>query len=144
VAASGLPAYYVDGYRRLLDPSAAPAFDRLLPANLTLQRTAVREIDSHSAPGDRVYVWGWIPWIYTLSNRAPAGRFVALDSAYYVEPSAQRALLGDLQAHPPTALIVETPTTPEALLDFLERHHYQHAVTNNVNLWVLQVSGTSR
>jgi hypothetical protein len=144
VAASGLPAYYVDGYRRLLDPSAAPAFDRLLPANLTLQRTAVSEIDSHSAQGDRVYVWGWIPWIYTLSNRAPAGRYVALDSAYYVEPSAQATLLHDLEAHPPAVLIVETRTTPEALLDFLGRHHYQHAASEGVDLWVLQVSGASR
>ena len=139
-----LPAYYVDGYHRLLDPSAAPAFDRLFPANLTLQRTAVSEIDSHSAPGDRVYVWGWIPWIYTLSNRTPAGRFVALDSAYYVEPSAQGTLLHDLEAHPPEALIVDTCTTPRALLDFLRLHNYQHDTTTDVDLWVLQESDTGR
>lgn len=144
VATSGLPAYYIDGYRRLLDPSAAPAFDRLFPATLALQRTAAGEIDSHSAPGDSVYVWGWIPWIYTLSNRSPAGRYVALDSAYYLEPSAQRTLLHDLEVHLPTVLIVETRTTPKALLDFLGRHHYRHAATEGVDLWVLQVSGASR
>src|SRR5713101_5093501 len=137
VPASMLPAYYLDGYHRFLDPSAAPAFDRLFPANLTLQRTAMNEIDSHSAPGDRVYVWGWIPWIYTLTNRTPAGRFVALDSAYYLEPSAQGTLLHDLEAHPPTVLIVETRTPPGALLDFLRLHHYQHAATTGVDLWVL-------
>src|SRR5713101_2052281 len=140
VPASMLPVYYVDGYHRFLDPSAAPAFDRLFPANLTLQRTAMNEIDSHSAPGDRVYVWGWIPWIYTLSNRTPAGRFVALDSAYYVEPSAQGTLLHDLEAHPPAVLIVETRTMPGALLDFLRLHHYQHAATPSVDLWVRQES----
>ncbi len=139
-----LPAYYVDGYHRLLDPSAASAFNRLFPANLTLQRTAVREIDSHSAPGDRVYVWGWIPWIYTLSNRTPAGRFVALDSAYYVEPSAQGTLLRDLEAHTPTVLIVESGTTPGALFDFLRRHHYQHNATPGVDLWVLRQSSAGR
>jgi hypothetical protein len=144
VPISVLPAYYVDGYHRLFDPSQAPAFDRLFPANLALQRTAVNEIDSHSAPGDRVYVWGWIPWIYTLSNRTPAGRFVALDSAYYVEPSAQETLLHDLEARPPAALIVDTGTTPGALLDFLRLHHYLHVVTNNVDLWVLQDSSAGR
>src|SRR6266853_4985138 len=144
VATSLLPAYFVDGYHRLLDPSAAPAFDRLFPANLTLQRTAVGEIDSHSAPGDRVYVWGWIPWIYTLSSRTPAGRFVALDSAYYVEPSAQGTLLHDLEAHPPPVVIVETRTTPGALLDFLRLHHYRHAATTSVDLWVLQESSAGR
>jgi len=144
VPTSLLPAYYVDGYRRLVDPSAAPAFDRLFPASLTLQSTAVTEIDSHTAPGDRIYVWGWIPWIYALSNRTPAGRFVALDSAYYVEPSAQRTLLNDLEAHPPAALIVDTGTTPRPLLDFLRLHHYQHDATARVDLWVLQESTAGR
>ena len=138
VATSRLPTYYAAGFRRLFDPSTAPAFDRLFPANLTLQRTAVSEIDSHSAPTDRIFVWGWIPWIYTLSNRMPAGRFVALGSAYYIEPSSQDTLLHDLEAHPPAVLIVETPTTPAALLEFLRRHHYQHAVTTGVDLWILQ------
>jgi len=141
VATSRLLTYYVDGYHRLVDPSTAPAFDRLFPANLTLQRTAVSEIDSHSTPSDRIFVWGWIPWIYTLSDRMPAGRFVALGSAYYVEPSSQDMLLRDLEAHPPAVLIVETPATPEALLEFLRRHHYQRAVTTSVDLWVLQVRG---
>ncbi len=139
VATSQLPAYYFEGYRRLVDPSAAPMFDRLFPADLTRQRTAVNAVDSHSAPGDRVFVWGWIPWIYTLSNRMPAGRFVALDSAYYVEPSAQITLLGDLEAHPPTVLIVETHPTPGALVDFLQRHRYQRVVTGVAgdDYWVL-------
>lgn len=144
VPTSLLPAYYADGYHRLLDPLAAPAFDRLFPANLTLQRTAMSEIDKHSVSGDRVYVWGWIPWIYTLSNRTPAGRFVALDSAYYVEPSAEGTLLRDLAAHTPTVLIVETSTTPGALLDFLRLHHYQHAATMGLDLWVLQESSAGR
>src|SRR6266852_5759089 len=52
VSASVLPAYYVYGYHRFVDPSAAPAFDRLFPANLALQRAAVSEIDSHSAADD--------------------------------------------------------------------------------------------
>lgn len=139
VATSQLPAYYVDGYRRLVDPSAAPMFNGLFPTDLALQRTAANVVDSHSAPGDRVFVWGWIPWIYSLSNRMPAGRFVALDSAYYVEPSAQVTLLGDLEAHPPTVLIVETHPTPGALVDFLQRHRYQRVDTGvgGDDYWVL-------
>ena len=65
---------------------------------------------------------------------------MALDSAYYLEPSAQGTLLHDLEAHPPTVLIVETSTTPGALRDFLRLHHYQHAATPSVDLWVLQES----
>src|SRR5260370_25764726 len=89
-------------------------------------------------PTGRIFVWGWIPWIYAVSNRMPAGRFVALGSASCIEPSSQDTLLRDLEAHPPAVLIVETPTTPAALLEFLRRHHYQHAVTTGVDLWILQ------
>jgi hypothetical protein len=141
VATSQLPAYYVDGYRRLVNPSTAPMFDGLFPADLALQRTAVSVVVTHSAPGDRIFVWGWVPWIYSLSNRMPAGRFVALDSAYYVEPSAQVTLLGDLEAHPPTVLVVEAHPAPGALLNFLQRHRYQRVVTGvgKDDFWVLQV-----
>ncbi len=69
---------------------------------------------------------------------------MALDSAYYVEPSAEGTLLRDLETHRPTVLIVETGTTPGALLDFLQRHHYQHDATRGVDLWVLQESSGGR
>ncbi len=125
VATSRVPAYYADGYRRVLDPATSPAFDALFPANLTLQRAAVQIFDSHSSPGDRVFVWGSIPWVYVLAERVPAGRYTALNSAYYVDSSAETTLLSDLEAHPPTVLVVEAHTTPKPLLDFLERHRYQ-------------------
>jgi hypothetical protein len=125
VAMSKVPAYYAAGYRRLIDPSTAPVFDERFPANLTLQRAAVDVFDSHSSPGDRVFAWGSIPWAYVLSNRMPAGRYVTLNSAYYLDHSAQVTLLGDLDAHPPAVLIVEAHPTPEALLEFLGRHRYQ-------------------
>jgi len=41
-------------------------------------------------------------------------------------------------------LIVETRTTPGALLDFLRLHHYRHAATTSVDLWVLQESSAGR
>ena len=139
VATSRLPAYYIDGYRRLIDPSAGQAFDASFPTDLAQQRMAVKIVDSLSAPGDRVFVWGWISWVYALSNRMPAGRYVALDSAYYVDPSAQSNLLGDLEAHPPKVLIVETKATPQALVDFLLQHRYQRVVTavGGSDYWVL-------
>ena len=60
---------------------------------------------------------------------------MALDSAYYIELSAQVTLLRDLEAHPPAVLIVETCNAPQALLDFLRRHHYRRSVGGD--LWFL-------
>jgi hypothetical protein len=139
VSTTQLAVYYVDGYRRLIDPSAGPMFELLFPTDLITQHAVASAIDGHSAPGERVFVWGEIPWIYTLSNRMPAGRYVALNAAYYVDRSAEVTLLGELEAHPPVVLIVETHPTPEALLEFLVRHRYQRVVAGvgGVEYWVL-------
>ena len=139
VATSQLPAYYVAGYRSLINPSSAHAFERSFPTNLAQRRAAVGAIDTVSAPGERVFVWGWIPWVYVLSNRMPAGRYVALNSAYYIDSSAQSTLLSDLEAHPPAVLIVNTSPTPQVLVDFLRQHRYRRLVTaaGQADYWLL-------
>jgi len=128
VAVSQVPAYYLDGYRKLADPSAATTFDGGFPTDLSQQRAAVNALNSHSTQADRVFVWGSIPWAYVLSNRMPAGRYVTLNSAYYVDQTAEATLFSDLEARPPAVLIVEVHPTPQALLDFLQRHGYQRVV----------------
>ena len=45
-------------------------------------------IDAHSRRGDRVFVWGRAPWVYSLSARLPAGRYTSLNSSYTLDPSA--------------------------------------------------------
>jgi hypothetical protein len=75
----------------------------------------------HTAPGDRIFVWGVYPTLYVLADRLPASRFVGfmrgayrdrdapIESGWDVGPEVWPALAADLAAHPPT-VIVDTST----------------------------------
>jgi 4-amino-4-deoxy-L-arabinose transferase-like glycosyltransferase len=97
-------------------------------------------IDSHTDPGDRIFVWGQFPQAYWASDRRPATRFITAgfltgssggrSSAHvgrqYAVPGAWDDFEADLAAHPP-ALIVDASTgTAYALDRFPEFAAYVH------------------
>ena len=83
------------------------------------QHAAVaRYIDSHTAPADRIFVWGDWAALYTESDRTMASRFPGFlrgfergsnvpPNNWDTAPDVWPALQSDLQANPP-ALIVDT------------------------------------
>jgi hypothetical protein len=107
-------------------------------------------IKAHTAPGDRLFVWGYHPDIYLFADRKPASRFVYAsflsglipwtntaperDTAYAVVPGARDTLLRELAATPP-AFIVDCSAGPNrawqkypletfpALRDFIAAHY---------------------
>ena len=73
-------------------------------------------IQEHSAPDERIFVWGWEPELYAFSGRIPASRFVitnyvvndiqaASDLPPYNE-QALRVMLRDLELNPPSLFII--------------------------------------
>lgn len=78
-------------------------------------------IASHSAPSDRVFVWGYFPEFYYFARRLPATRFVYTvfvtgmipwtnldplkDTSYASVPGSRDDLLADLERHPPTVIL---------------------------------------
>lgn len=129
-----VPAYYLDGYQSLFSKAAGVRFDDLFPTDLTKQREAVALFRTHTRPGQRVFVWGTIHWAYVLGDRVPAGRYVTLNSAYYLnKDSNQTALLHDIFSHPPAVIIIDAPP-PHIVFTFLEEHHYtyiRHAIAGD-------------
>jgi 4-amino-4-deoxy-L-arabinose transferase-like glycosyltransferase len=101
-------------------------------------------IDSHTEPGDRIFVWGQFPQAYWASDRRPATRFITAGfltgssggrstahvGPQYAVPRAWDDFRADLAAHPP-ALIVDASTDTAYALDrfpeFAEyvREHYE-------------------
>lgn len=107
-------------------------------------------IREHSAPGDRIFVWGYHPDIYLLADRRPATRFVYAsflsglipwtntapdrDTGYAIVPGARDTLLRELAAARP-AFIVDCSAGPNrswqkypletfpALRDFIGAHY---------------------
>jgi Dolichyl-phosphate-mannose-protein mannosyltransferase len=125
LAVQQIPSYYVYGYESLFSAGASPRFESLFPANLAKQRAAVALFSKHSRPGQPVYVWGSIHWAYVLSDRVPAGRYVTLNSAYYLTKANEAILLHDIFRNPPAVIIIDAPP-PQVVFDFLEQHHYSY------------------
>jgi len=77
-------------------------------------------IETTTAPTDKIFVWGFSPWIYEYSHRRPAGRYVfvtyvtgfvpwfwedpAIERARIV-PGSTEALLGDLDREKPEIVV---------------------------------------
>jgi len=120
-----LPAYYLDGYQSLFSASAGARFDHLFPTDFTKQQEAVALFRTHTRPGQQVFVWGSIHWAYALGDRMPAGRYVTLNSAYYLDKANEATLLHDIFSHPPAVIIIDAPP-PHIVFTFLEEHHYNY------------------
>jgi hypothetical protein len=77
-------------------------------------------IRATTAPDDRIFVWGFSPWIYEYASRRPAGRYVfetyvtgmvpwfwekrSIEAARVV-PGSVEALLGDLEREKPVVVV---------------------------------------
>ena len=83
-------------------------------------QTIARVVKATTAPTDRIFVWGFSPWIYGYAQRKPAGRYVfetyvtgfvpwyweKLDvERGRVVPGSQEALLADLEREDPAVII---------------------------------------
>lgn len=80
-----------------------------------------------------MFVWGSIHWAYALGDRTPAGRYVTLNSAYYLDKRNEATLLHDIFTNPPAVIIVDAPP-PHIVFTWLEDHHYtyiRHAIAGD-------------
>src|SRR5438034_1879371 len=88
---------------------------------------AGRYLSTHSAPGDRIFVWGQTPKIYLDAHRRPASRYITtfpltgyvfggpipgFDTRSRILPGAWTNLERDFAKHPPT-YIIHVQSDPE-------------------------------
>jgi hypothetical protein len=66
-------------------------------------------VRAHTHEGDRIYVWGFEPLLYDLSDRLPASRFIynAPQRAPWSRFAARNELMQELRAAPPAVILVE-------------------------------------
>ena len=139
---------------------AAVAYDAIATTRAARGRTVPLDsslrvanyIREHSAPTDRIFVWGYHPDIYFYADRRPASRYLyasfvtglipwtntapTRDTSYAIVPGAMETLLQDLAAQPPR-FIVDCSAGPNrhwqkyppeiypALQYYLRRHYQQ-------------------
>jgi hypothetical protein len=102
-----------------LAAAVMPARQRTLPVDPSIRvATYIRD---HSAPADRIFVWGFHPDIYGFADRRPASRYLFAsfvtglipwtntaperDTTYAIVPGAMEHLLQDLAARPPLFIV---------------------------------------
>jgi hypothetical protein len=121
--ASQMPGYYAASWRRLLGEGDEADYDRIFPTDMHRQAAVVALFDSVD-PTQRVFVWGSIHWAYARSDRLSAGRYVTLNSAYYLDPDNQRRLIDDLERRQPAIIVVDAEL-PTRLVAALQRSGYR-------------------
>lgn len=116
------PAALLFGVLVLLQLSrGAWAFRSAPPLPADPSRRVAAYIREHSAPGDRLFVWGYHPDIYLFADRRPASRFVYAsflsglipwtntapdkDTAYAIVPGAREQLLRELTVTRPVFVV---------------------------------------
>ncbi len=114
--------YLGGGWERVLGLTTDAKYEAGFGPQPALVRATVAIIDTHTRPGDRVFVWGRVPWAYSLSRRLPAGRYTSLNSSYTLDPKAQPLLISELRAHPPSVLVQlqELPSEVTMLLQQMD------------------------
>jgi hypothetical protein len=78
--------------------------------NLASNRRVARDVASRTGSKDAIYVWGFEPSIYWLSERRPASRFIynVAQRSTWERESSQRALLADLWRTRPRVIVVQS------------------------------------
>jgi hypothetical protein len=78
--------------------------------NLDADRRVATELRHRTAPGEPIYVWGFEPAIYWLSERTPSSRFIynVPQRVVWQRQTARRELMSDLAKHPPAAIVVQS------------------------------------
>ncbi|WP_437731685.1 glycosyltransferase family 39 protein [Sorangium sp. So ce1335] len=77
--------------------------------NAAANRAVAAWLRDRVAPGRPVFVWGFEPVIYDLADRPPATRYLynVPQRAAWARQEARDALMRDLAASPPAAIVVE-------------------------------------
>ncbi|WP_437620118.1 glycosyltransferase family 39 protein [Sorangium sp. So ce1151] len=77
--------------------------------NAAANRVVAAWLRERVAPGRPVFVWGFEPVIYDLAERPPATRYLynVPQRAAWARQEARDALMRDLAARPPAAIVVE-------------------------------------
>jgi hypothetical protein len=91
--------------RETMDVELAAVADYSLAAD----REVARRLRERTEPHERVFVWGFDPAIYWLSDREPSSRFIynVPQRSRWERDYARRELMKDLRANPPAALVIQ-------------------------------------
>jgi hypothetical protein len=111
---TGLPGYYRAWYDRVVGVSDWRDYASGFPGH----PAEVEDLAAQIKVDGRLEVWGDLPWLYVVSGRRQAGRYIARDAAYRLQPQADQASIVFIRQERPEYLILadHAPTALDRLL----------------------------
>lgn len=117
-----LPAYYRGSYDQALGISSKEAYAALFPGHPADTEATAKAIRVEG----RLLVWGDDPWLYAVSGRRQAGRYVARDASVAALPASDQQLIAAARQERPEYIVVAGHGSRE--LDALLRSQYDRLV----------------
>ena len=103
-----LPGYYKDWYDRLVGVETWRQYSDTFPG----RPADVEDLAAAMKVEGRLEVWGDLPWLYVVSGRRQAGRYIARDAAYGLEPGADAASITLIRQERPEYLVLVDRAPP--------------------------------
>ena len=108
--------------------------------NLDVARRTANVVKRHVKPGDHLYIWGFEPAIYSMSETIPSSRYIynVPQRAKWQNERPRRTLMADLRKNPPKAVVTQRrdamhfvtghrKDSTDSLPDFPEMNRWLHA-----------------
>ena len=99
---SQLPGYYKDWYDHAVGATGWRVYAGKFPG----RAAEVEDLAASIKVEGRLEVWGDQPWLYVVSGRRQAGRYIALDAEYRLEPNSEGATIAAVRSERPEYLIL--------------------------------------
>jgi hypothetical protein len=119
------------------DQPAAEGLATVADVNAAANRRLAAQLRERVAPSDTIYVWGFEPVLYDLSERSSASRFIynVPQRVSWSAAATRRELMDELRASPPAAIVVarndalpmvtgDMSDSAQALDGFVELHDF--------------------
>ena len=97
-----LPGYYKDWYDHAVGATDWRTYAGKFPG----RAAEVEDLSAGIKVDGRLEVWGDEPWLYVVSGRRQAGRYIAHDAAYRLEPSSDGASIAAIRTERPEYVLL--------------------------------------
>lgn len=121
--------YYYNFYSYALHLRSTTVYRNCFGTNVNTTYQLADYLRQHSQPSDRIFIWGDEPYVFPLSQRLPATKYIV---AYHiVDFKARDSTINQLKVNPPQLIVYfSNSSRPYSQLDeFLGRYYL---VTNQI------------
>lgn len=97
--------YYANAYAYISGQISQQQFFNFYGPSVALNQKLAQYLREKSSPNARIYIWGNAPWVYYLSDRNHAAKYLVAYQTTFVK-EAKEEIMAELRRHPPDLIII--------------------------------------